>query len=110
MLKKALRITHPKDFDRINTHGTQKGNSHIIIKYIKNDLEFSRFGFIISNRISKKAVVRNKIKRQLREIIRLNYDKLPVNYDIVIYSKGKILELDYSTLEKSVLSLLKKIY
>lgn len=109
MLKKQYRITNPKDFERINKTGKQIGNQYIIIKFLKNELDYSRIGFIISNRISKKAVERNKIKRQLREISRLSFDQIPAGYDIVVYVKTKILTIDFGELQKTTLSTYKKI-
>ena len=103
MLNKKYRITKKEDFTEINKKGKKIGSSHFIIKFTQNSLGYSRYGIIISTKISKKAVERNKIKRQLREIIRINYDTLPQGYDIVIYTKKNICNVLFHELEKEIL-------
>jgi len=70
MLALKNRIQKKKDIEKIFKKGRTFKESSLILKTIKNDLGFSRFGFIVSQKVSKKANVRNKIKRRLREIIR----------------------------------------
>jgi ribonuclease P protein component len=63
----------------------------LLIKFVKNDLAFSRFGFIVSNKVSKKATKRNLVKRRINEIIRLNFKKIKIGFDIVIIVSPKII-------------------
>ena len=60
----------------------------------------SHFGFIISTKISKKAVVRNRIKRIMSETIRLNLPKLKKGFDIVFLIKPSAVKLDKESLEQ----------
>lgn len=53
--------------------------------------EGKKFGFIISKKISKRAVDRNKIKRKLAEGVRLNMDSLNGDYKIVFLAKKILL-------------------
>lgn len=73
MLPKINRLKKKKDFERVLKEG--KGYSLIsgklYIKIIENNLKNSRFGFIVSRKFSKKAVIRNRAKRKLRELINL---------------------------------------
>jgi ribonuclease P protein component len=65
----------------------------LYLKVKNNDLEFSRFGIIVSKKISNKAVVRNQIKRRLREAINNREEKIKKGMDIIIVAlediKGK---------------------
>ena len=63
-------------------------------------------GLIVSKKVSKKAVVRNKIKRRLREIFRLNQNSLD-SFDIVIIAKQNAAECEYADLEKNFIKALK---
>lgn len=72
MLSRENRIRKKKDIERIFKRGRTFKEAFLILKTLKNDSNFSRFGFIVSQKVSKKANVRNKIKRRLREIIRLS--------------------------------------
>ncbi len=74
----------------------------------KNDLEHSRFGFVVSTKISKKAVERNKIRRQLQEIIRLNLEKIKQSVDVVVIAKHGIKGRQYQEIEKDLLRALSK--
>jgi ribonuclease P protein component len=71
----------------------------MVLKTLPNGLSSTRFGLTVSRRIGK-AVIRNKIKRRLREILR-RID-LPCGWDIVIIARGPAANADYATLEKSV--------
>ncbi len=110
MLKKAYRITKNKDFQRIlKNRGNFLNNPFFLIKFIKNNKKNSRFGFVVSAKVSKKAVSRNLLKRRMREIIRLNLTRISPGYDIVFILKKDALVLKYSDLKKNVLNSLKKI-
>lgn len=69
-------------------NGKTVNGSFLFIKFKKNNLEMSRFGFIVGLKISKKAVERNKIKRLLSEVIRVNLKQIKNNYDIITVVKS----------------------
>ena len=60
----------------------------------------NRIGVTVSNKIGK-AVVRNKIRRRLREIYRLREDKLCRGTDLVIVARGKSAQATYAQLERA---------
>jgi len=114
MLKKIYRLTKKKDFERVSKKGKTAFSQILLIKYMKNNLASSRFGLIVSNKISKKATLRNLIKRRISEILRLSLDKIKKGYDIMIIvspkifdNKGKVLK--YSEIEKNLIQTLQKI-
>jgi ribonuclease P protein component len=72
MLAKENRLRKEKDFGAIFKGGKTFKEGFLVLKTIKNNLDIDRFGFIISQKVSKKATVRNRIKRKIREIIRVN--------------------------------------
>lgn len=82
-------------------------------KYPKRNysLEDLKIGFVVSKKLSKSAVIRNKIKRQMREIVRLilKKTKLKKGYFLLILAKKEILEANYLEIEKSLEQLLKKV-
>lgn len=108
MLSKQYRLQKDKDFELVFKKGRIVSNEFLFLKLIKNNLAVSRFGFIISKKISKNATVRNKIKRRLREIIRKELAKIKQRFDIVIGVKAEILDKNYQETEKEVKSLLEK--
>lgn len=110
MLPKVNRLTKRKDFDNILKNGQTYFSPSFIFKLQKNNLTVNRFGFIISKKISKKAVLRNLLKRRLREIIRQQLVKLKPGYDIIIIIKKKteVLSKNYQQLLGEIFNLLKK--
>lgn len=83
MLKKENRIRKKKDFDRAFKAGRSFFGKIIGLKVVVNDLEYSRFGIIISAKVSKKAVERNRIRRIIREEIKKVIQKINLGKDFV---------------------------
>jgi ribonuclease P protein component len=76
MLPKNNRIRKKKDFEKIFKNSKNFKNSIFILKAVKNDLGLNRFGFVISQKVSKKAVVRNKVRRRLTEIMKIEINNI----------------------------------
>jgi ribonuclease P protein component len=76
-------------------------------KYSKEDL---RIGFVVGLKVSKKAVVRNRIKRKMREVVRLllKDEKLKSGYMVAIIAKQSAIEKEMNEIEKSIKNILKK--
>ena len=69
--------------------------------------KFSRLGVLVSNKVEKKAVVRNKFKRRIREIFRLNKYKIKFPLDIVVIATKVTVGKKYKELENMFLSALR---
>lgn len=95
MLEKKNRICLDKEFDRVFKTGQSFYGKVMGLKASLNDLEFSRFGLMVSLKVSKKAVIRNKTKRQLRAIIEKELPLLKKGKDVVIIVFPLILEKDF---------------
>ena len=108
MLKKELRIRKQKDFDNIFNKGVYFSEKFLALKIVENNLEISRFGFIVSNKISKKAVERIRIKRLLREVVRLKWDKIKSGFDVLFIFRGKEVKKSFQEIDIVVEKLLKK--
>lgn len=112
MLAKEFRITKKKDFDAFfgvafkKVSGKSASTKNLILKIRPNELKQSRFAFVISTKIDKRAVVRNKIKRQLRAIVKKYLDKFPAGKDFLFITQKPIAKLDFEQIEKDVLFLL----
>lgn len=77
----------------------------LVLLYHPNDLDGSRFGFSVSRRIGN-AVVRNRVKRVLREAVRQQLDLVSPGWDVVFVARRGCLTADYAAYERSVNSLL----
>ena len=108
MLGKENRLKNKKDFDRVFKKGKGFKQDFLFLKLIKNNLEMNRFGFIVSQKISKKAVLRNKIKRRLRESVRKKLEKLKQGYDIVFLPSPDIREKNFKEIDQLINKILTK--
>ena len=73
-----------------------------------NELPRSRFGFSIKKALGG-AVVRNRIRRRLREMVRCRQQEIPAGWDIVIHPKDAVATAEFATLAGELLRLLKKL-
>lgn len=108
MLPKVNRLKSDKDFRNVFRNGKTLENQFIRIKFLKNQKNISRFGFIISNKIIKKANLRNSLKRRLRGIFRSLVSDLNPGFDIVVWPKTSCLTLKYNDLALCLKSLMIK--
>ena len=108
MLKKEFRLRKQRDFENVFKKGFYFSDDFLLLKIVKNNLPVSRFGFIVSKKISKKAVERNRVKRLLRESIRSMQKDIRIGFDAVFISKTGIVGKEFKEVNKSVGELLKK--
>ena len=92
MIKRKLSKT--SEFKKVFSEGRRIEGKNLIIFILKNDYDFNRLGIIVKKEIGK-AVVRNKIKRRLKETSRLLNMKLLPGYDIIVLAKNNIREANY---------------
>jgi len=108
MLASANRLTMQGDFKQLAGKGKPFYSALITIKVLKNNRPQSRFGIIVSTKVSKKAVVRNRLKRRLSEVIRLNLSEIKSGFDVIIMVKQALAEKKYQEIESELLQLFKK--
>ena len=87
-------MSKTSEFKKVFSEGRRIEGKNLIIFILKNDYDFNRLGIIVKKETGK-AVVRNKIKRQLKEANRLLKKKLLPGYDIIVLAKNNIKESDY---------------
>ncbi len=111
MLPKKNRLVKKNDFERILKFGDSFFIRILGARVLGNRAGGTRVGFIVSNKIAKKANKRNRLKRRLREIIRLKLKekKIKPGYDFVLIARSGILEKNYTQLDQEVGFVLKKL-
>lgn len=99
-MKKINILKSNHDYNRIITSGSIKKYKDYILYIEKTDDEIYHFGFSVGKKIGK-AVIRNKIKRQLKNIIdKKNYQK---GFNCIIMVKKSILNRTYQEIEKNLI-------
>ncbi len=99
MLEKKNRIRLDKEFDRVFKTGQSFYGKVLGIKTAVNSLEYNRFGILVSLKVSKKAVIRNKIKRQIRSIISKEMPEMRAGKDVVIVVFSLILDKEFEDIK-----------
>ncbi|MGA1846114.1 ribonuclease P protein component [Deferribacter abyssi] len=106
--KRYERLRKKKEFDNVFVNGQWiKGNLINVCYALSTN---RKVGFIVSKKISKKAVIRNKVKRRLREIFRLNKYILPNKVHLVVIAKQGVEKVNFSELEYDVKQIFQKIH
>jgi ribonuclease P protein component len=108
MLSLKNRLKKGKDFNCVYKKGRSAFFEGVFIKFLKNDQEESRIGFSVGIKFSKKAVLRNKIKRQLRVIAREELERLKKGFDIIIIPQKIEAGESYESLKNKVKKALEK--
>ncbi len=120
MLPKEYRLKKMKDFEILFKEGwfvngeifTAKvwkinAEKYPRRKYTEDDL---KIGFVVGLKVSKSAVKRNRLKRRMREVVRLalKNQKLKKGFMVAIIAKPEALSKDYEEIEKGVVDILDK--
>jgi ribonuclease P protein component len=94
------------EFDAVYRAGKRRSSPHFLLFVGANNLPYSRFGFSIKRALGG-AVVRNRIRRRVREIVRGHRLELPAGWDIVIHPKPNVAQAPMTELTAELLRLLK---
>jgi ribonuclease P protein component len=96
------------DFDAVYRAGKRRSSSHFTVFFRANQLPVSRFGFSIKKALGG-AVVRNRIRRRIREIVRCHRMEIPAGWDIVIHPKGSVARAEFAGLAGDLVRLMKSV-
>lgn len=107
-LSRDDRIRRSSDFTRITREGKRIPSRHFIIFFLTNDLDRNRLGITASRKVGG-AVVRNRVKRIIREVFRTNRDLLPPGGDIVVIAKHNASEADYAQIRDELAALFSQV-
>lgn len=106
-LARSQRLLKPNDFEAVLRSGRRARDAYFIVAARPNDLNHARLGVTVSRRISLKAVVRNRIKRQIRESFRTSPSRL-LGVDIVVVANIPAASASNTALRDSLVQLWKK--
>lgn len=101
------RIKRRNEFERIQSRGRKLHAPHFILIYEKSKSPPARLGITITTKVEPRSVGRNRIKRRIREIFRLNKHSLRDPLDLVIIGKQGVSECTYKEIEQELLGTLR---
>lgn len=109
-MQKKYRLRNRSDFQKVYRFGKSMANRQFAVYYWKRDDGEPgpfRLGISVSKKIGN-AVVRNRLRRLIKEIVRLHSDSIKQNYDFIIIVRKGALDLDFHGLKKSIAHVLRK--
>lgn len=101
---KSARLLKRAEFRRVYDEGQRRNGSYFAVFYRPNGLEETRLGITVPARVGK-AVLRNRVKRRLREAFRLNRDQFSQGWDIVMNPREAAGRVPFKSLEKEMMRL-----
>lgn len=109
MLAKQNRLVKQKDFEKIFQQGRSYYSKLLGIKAMANEQRTNRYGIIISTKVSKKSTERNKLKRQIRHVIKRLDSELAQGMDITVIALPAVLGQSYNTVNSELERILIKL-
>ncbi|MEM7759409.1 MAG: ribonuclease P protein component [Cyanobacteria bacterium P01_A01_bin.40] len=114
-LPKAHRLKNREDYRTVYEQGLRRYSPHLtlIALYLGNKqdrklISETKFGISISKKVSKKAVVRNRIKRQIKSAVTFRLSMVPPGWKIVIVVKPEAIKCKYEHFLRELEELLKQ--
>ena len=101
-------LTKNHEFRRIYNKGKNAASKYVVVYCMRNGKDKNQLGITVSTKLGG-AVERNRIRRRLKEIYRINEHSLRIGYNIVIVARLKSRYAGWNELESSVLSLFEKL-
>lgn len=107
-MSRLMVLQKNTEYRKVYQNGYSVANRCLVLYTLPNNKGMRRFGFSISKKLGK-AVVRNRIRRLLKEICRLNQDWFPEARDYVIIARRAAVEQDYRQLSAYLCRLADKV-
>ena len=101
---KSLKLNHI--FRRLY-HTNGQANGYLVLYARANRLTTNRVGITVGKKLGK-AVIRNRVRRRLREIYRCNEHRFAPGWDIVVVARSRCISADFNKLTNAYLSLAEK--
>lgn len=109
MLPPKNRLVKKKDFDVVFKYGKTLKEGFLLFKVLKNNLPQSRFGFVVSKKVSSKAVERNAVKRRLRSMAAKGITEMKEPSDVMVIALPGASKTDTAHIQAAVRAFLQKI-
>ena len=106
-MNKEEKIKKNSHFRFIYGRGKSFSNEYLVLYIFKNGKNLNRVGISVSKKVGN-SVVRNRVKRLIRENYRLNKDMFKKGFDFIFVARVRSAKANYYDIKKSVIYLMKK--
>ena len=107
-MKAAVTVKENHEFRRIYRKGRSAVSPYLVVYCQKNREGRSRLGVTVSKKLGH-AVVRNRVRRRIREIYRLNREKMLPGWDIIVVGRGRSVKGSYEKMNEAYLDCLRRL-
>ena len=108
MLKNENRLKNERDFERVYKKGGFAQGKYLKLNLLENKARRQRASVVVSKKLEKSAVKRNRIKRVYREVLKVFLADLDKNYDLVLTPKKESFDVPLEELKEDFSNILKK--
>jgi len=103
VFRPASRLKKSAEFACLQAKGARVYSKHFLLLIAKSDRPSSRLGITVTRKIDRRACVRNRLKRQLREIFRLNRERFKGSFDILVIARQNASQCNYRDIKREIL-------
>jgi ribonuclease P protein component len=100
-MQQRFRLRRNEDFARLRRDGRTYRHPLLSLTFAPNGLSHNRYGFVTSRHLGM-AVVRNRVRRQLRESVRLHHAEIRVGFDLVFIARQPIVGQPFLVVQRIV--------
>ncbi|KMT21743.1 ribonuclease P protein component [Clostridium cylindrosporum] len=106
-MKSEERIKRNSHFRYIYNRGKSISNDTLVLYTLKNKKDINRVGISVSKKVGN-SVIRNKVKRLIRESYRVNSESFNKGYDFIFIARQRSASADYNKVESAMKHLMRK--
>ncbi len=103
VLKKSFRLKKKRNFQKVKSKGKFYDTPLFSVLFLENQEKAPKFGFIVSKKIDKAAVTRNKIRRQLSEAVKSLLPELRTDIFVLVLVKKRIKKASFQEIKDNLL-------
>lgn len=102
-----IRLKRRAEFLRVQNTGRKSYSAALLLFTLRNELPHPRFGVTVSRKVDRRAVVRNRLKRRIREALRRGQHEIVAGFDIVVIARQKAVEMSSAELQRALWTMLR---
>jgi ribonuclease P protein component len=108
-MQRRYRLVQSKRFQQVYREGRSLVHPLLVLRALDNGLPYSRYGFVAGKRVGG-AVVRNGVKRKMREAMRMRIADVPPGWDVILIARAPIVRASFWSIGEALDGLLPRLH